>query len=164
MQSTIVNTATTKTRTGIASIALSVTLWVLQVLLAVVFLAHGWLMVSPPAEMVEMINAQLGVGLRLFIGVAELLAAAGLILPGVTRILPGLTALAAAGLMIVMASATVLHIVRGEVSSAIMAAVLLVLVTVVAYYALEGQADRGARGAHRRGADDCAQGPGKLAA
>ncbi len=70
-------------------------------------------------------------GLRLFIGVAELLAAAGLILPGVTHILPGLTALAA-GLTIVMASATVLHIVRGEVSSAIMAAVLLVLVTVVA--------------------------------
>lgn len=133
MQSTIVNTANTNTRTGVASIALSIALWVLQVLLAAVFLAHGWLMVSPPAEMVEMINAQLGVGLRLFIGVAELLAAAGLILPGLTRILPGLTALAAAGLTIVMASATALHIARGEFSSAIMAAVLLALVTVVAY-------------------------------
>lgn len=133
MQSTIVNTATTNTNTGAASIALSIALWVLQVLLAGVFLAHGWLMVSPPAEMVELINAQLGVGLRLFIGMAELLAVAGLILPGVTRILPGLTALAAAGLTIVMASATVLHIVQGEISSAIMAAVLLVLVTVVAY-------------------------------
>jgi uncharacterized membrane protein YphA (DoxX/SURF4 family) len=133
MQSTIVNQANANTHTGAASRALNIALWVLQVLLAAVFLAHGWLMVAPPAEMVEMINAQLGVGLRLFIGVAELLAAAGLILPGVTRILPGLTALAAAGLTIVMASATVLHIVRGELSSAIMAAVLLVLVTVVAY-------------------------------
>jgi uncharacterized membrane protein YphA (DoxX/SURF4 family) len=133
MQSTIVNKANTNTHTGVASRALNVGLWVLQVLLAAVFLAHGWLMVAPPAEMVEMINAQLGVGLRLFIGVAELLAAAGLILPGLTRILPGLTALAAAGLTIVMASATALHSARGELSSAIMAAVLLVLVTVVAY-------------------------------
>jgi putative oxidoreductase len=139
MQSTIVNTANTKTHTGVASLALNVGLWVLQVLLAAVFLAHGWLMVAPPAEMVEMINAQLGVGLRLFIGVAELLAAVGLILPGVTRILPGLTALAATGLTIVMASATALHIVRGEFSSAIMAAVLLALVTVVAYMRWKGR-------------------------
>jgi hypothetical protein len=50
---------------------------------------------------------------------------------GITRILPGLTALAAAGLMIVMSSATVLHVVRGESASA--AAVLFVLVTTVAY-------------------------------
>ncbi len=133
MESTIVTKTSTKTHTGAASIALSIALWVLQVLLAAVFLAHGWMMVSPPAELVELMNAQLGVGLRMFIGVAELLAAAGLILPGVTRILPWLTPLAAAGLVIVMASATVLHIVRGEFSSAIMAAVLLVLVTVVAY-------------------------------
>jgi uncharacterized membrane protein YphA (DoxX/SURF4 family) len=133
MQSIIVTKSNTNTPATARSIALSVALWVLQVLLAAVFLAHGWMMVSPPAELVELMNAQLGVGLRLFIGVAELLAAAGLILPGLTRILPGLTALTAAGLMIVMASATVLHIARGEFSSAIMAAVLLVLVTVLAY-------------------------------
>ncbi len=64
---------------------------------------------------------------------AELLAAAGLILPGITRILPSLTALAAAGLMIVMSSATVLHVVRGERASAVAAAVLFALVTIVAY-------------------------------
>ena len=102
-------------------------------LLAAVFLAHGVFMVAPPAEMVAMINAQLGEGLRLFIGVAEVLAAAGLILPGVTRILPWLTAAAAAGLMIVMASAAVLHVFRGETSSAITVAVLFVLLAVVAY-------------------------------
>jgi uncharacterized membrane protein YphA (DoxX/SURF4 family) len=111
----------------------SIALWVLQVLLAAVYLAHGWLMVSPPAELVELMNAQLGVALRLFIGVAELLAAAGLILPAATRILPWLTSLAAAGLMIVMASATALHLFKGETSSAISAAVLLVLVAIVAY-------------------------------
>ena len=113
--------------------ALNIALWVLQVLLAAVYVAHGWLLVSPPAELVALMNAQLGVGFRLFLGVAELLAAVGLILPGVTRILPFLTPLAAAGLMIVMSSATVLHLFRGEHGSAVSAAVLFVLVTIVAY-------------------------------
>ena len=112
---------------------MNIALWILQVVLAGVFLTHGGFMVAPPAEMVEMINAQLGPGFRLFIGVAEVLAAVGLILPGLTRILPWLTALAAAGLMIVMGSATVLHLVRGEGGSALTTAVLFVLVTVVTY-------------------------------
>jgi len=132
MQSTTINTAINTTQST-RSRALNIALWILQVLLAVVYVAHGWLMVSPPAELLALMNEQLGVGLRLFIGVAELLAAAGLILPGITRILPGLTALAAAGLMIVMSSATVLHISRGETASAVSAAVLFVLVTIVAY-------------------------------
>src|SRR5262249_31392590 len=97
------------------------------------YLLHGCFMIAPPAEMVEMINAQLGFGLRLFIGVAEVLAAVGLLLPGVTRILPFLTAWAAVGLMIVMGSATILPLFRGESASAVTAAVLFVLVTVVAY-------------------------------
>ncbi|MFA6541897.1 MAG: DoxX family protein, partial [Bacteroidota bacterium] len=58
-------------------------LWVLQVLLAAQFLQHGIIMVFPPAEYVEIMNATLGIGLRYFIGIAELLAVAGLILPGV---------------------------------------------------------------------------------
>jgi putative oxidoreductase len=128
-----VHTATTKTVSPTRSRVLNIALWVLQVLLAAAYVAHGWMMVSPPAELLAMMNEQLGEGLRLFIGVAELLAAAGLILPGITRILPRLTALAAAGLMIVMSSATVLHVVRGENESAISTAVLFVLVTIVAY-------------------------------
>jgi putative oxidoreductase len=131
MQSLTINTTATTTRKR--SRALNIALWVLQVLLAAAYVAHGWLMVSPPAELVALMNEQLGEGFRLFIGVAELLAAAGLILPGITRILPGLTALAAAGLMIVMSSATALHIVRGESESAVSAAVLFILVTFVAY-------------------------------
>jgi uncharacterized membrane protein YphA (DoxX/SURF4 family) len=108
-------------------------LWTLQGLLAVIFLAHGILLVFPPADMVAMMNEQLGVAFRIFLGVAEILAAIGLIAPGVTRILPWLTPLAAAGLMIVMVSATVLHVVRGENSSAVITAVILVLATAVAY-------------------------------
>ena len=131
MQSLTINTTTTTT--GNRSRALNIALWVLQVLLAAAYVAHGWMMVSPPAELVALMNAQLGVGFRLFLGVAELLAAVGLILPGVTRIRPVLTPLAAAGLMIVMSSATALHIFRGENGSAVSAAVLFVLVTIVAY-------------------------------
>jgi putative oxidoreductase len=112
---------------------MNIALWILQVLLAALFLWHGWFFVAPPAEMVEMLNSFLAPGFRIFIGVAELLAAAGLILPGVTRIIPWLTAWAAAGLMIVMGSATIFHLFRGEIGSAISAAVLFVLVTFVAY-------------------------------
>ncbi len=133
MQLTMISKAEKNAQASAPRRAMNIGLWIVQVLLAAVFLMHGWLMVAPPAELVEMMNAQLGVGLRMFIGVAELLAAVGLILPGVTRILPFLTALAAAGLMIVMGSATTLHLVRGETGSAISAAVLFVLVTLVAY-------------------------------
>lgn len=112
---------------------MNIALWILQALLAVYFLWHGWLFVSPPPEMVEMMNASINPGFRIFIGVAELLAAAGLILPGVTRILPWLIPMAAAGLMIVTVSATVLHLVRGEIGPAVGAAVFFALVTVVAY-------------------------------
>jgi putative oxidoreductase len=120
-----------KTRTSIR--VANIALWVLQFLMAALFFWHGQLMVFPPAEMVAMINANIGEGLRVFIGVAEILAVIGLILPGLTRILPWLTALAAAGLMIVMSSATVLHFYRGETSSGISAAVIFLLVSVIAY-------------------------------
>lgn len=112
---------------------LSIVLWVLQVLLALLFLWHGQFMVMPPAEMVAMIDESMGAGLRVFIGVAEILAAIGLILPALTRILPVLTPLAAAGLMIVMGCAAGFHAIRGETSSAISAAVIFLMVTLVAY-------------------------------
>lgn len=112
---------------------MNVALWVLQSLLAVAFLAHGWLLLSPPADMVELMNASIWPAFRIFIGVAEVLAAVGLTLPGITRILPRLVPCAAAGLMIVMIGATVLHLARGEYSSAATTAVLLVVLTFVAY-------------------------------
>ncbi len=120
---------------------MSVVLWILQILLAVVFVLHGWLYVSwSPARAQQMRQRRPNAKpspvppwLRTFIGVAELLAAPGLILPGVTGILPWLTPLAAAGLMIVMAGAVVLHASRREPPSVITTGVLFVLVTFVAY-------------------------------
>jgi len=98
--------------------SMNVSLWVLQALLAVAFLAHGWLFLFPPAEIVDLMNAAIPPAFRIFIGVAEVLAAVGLTLPGITRVMPWLIPWAAAGLMIVMLGATILHGMRGEVGSA----------------------------------------------
>jgi uncharacterized membrane protein YphA (DoxX/SURF4 family) len=107
--------------------------WVLQVLLALAFFAHGCLFLFPPAAIVEQMNASLPRWFQLFLGVAEVLAAVGLTLPGVTRIQPWLVSCAAAGIMIVMICATPYHLMRGEVSSAITTLVLLAMATFVAY-------------------------------
>ena len=112
---------------------MNMTLWVLQALLAVAFLAHGWFFLFPPADMVELMNASIPPAFRVFIGVAEVLAAVGLTLPGITRVLPWLIQWAAGGIMIVMLAATILHGMRGEVGSAITTAILFVVATFVAY-------------------------------
>jgi uncharacterized membrane protein YphA (DoxX/SURF4 family) len=112
---------------------MNIVLWILQVLLAAAFFAHGWLFLSPPPEIVEQMNASLPRWFQLFLGVAEVLAAVGLILPGLTRIMPWLVTWAAVGIMIVLASATVYHVVRGEISSAGITLVLLGMATFVAY-------------------------------
>jgi uncharacterized membrane protein YphA (DoxX/SURF4 family) len=108
-------------------------LWILQVLLAAAFLAHGLLFLSPPPEIAVQMNQSLPRWFQVFLGVAEVAAAIGLILPGLTRILPVLVTWAAVGIMIVMISATVWHIARAEYSSAAITMVLLVMATVVAY-------------------------------
>jgi putative oxidoreductase len=112
---------------------MNILLWVLQVLLALAFFAHGCLFLFPPASMVAQMNASLPRWFQLFIGVAEVLAAVGLTLPGVARIQPWLVSWAAAGIMIVMICATTFHLMRGEVSSAITTFALLAVATFVAY-------------------------------
>lgn len=111
---------------------MNIVLWVLQVLLAVAFLAHGGLFLFPSPEMLELMKP-IPPAFRIFLGVAEVLAAVGLTVPGVTRILPWFVPCAAAGLMIVMIGATILHAIRGEVGSAITTTILFVLLTFVAY-------------------------------
>jgi hypothetical protein len=108
-------------------------LWVLQVLLAAAFLAHGLMFLFPPAEIIAQMDASIPRWFQLFLGVAEVAAAIGLTLPGVTRVMPWLVSWAAVGIMIVMISATIFHIVRGEFSSAVITAVLLVMASYVAY-------------------------------
>jgi len=112
---------------------MNVVLWILQVLLALAFLAHGWMFLAPPPEIAVQMNANLPRWFQLFMGVAEVAAAVGLTLPGLTRILPWLVTWAAVGVMIVTVSATVFHLMRGELSSAATTFVLLDLATFVAY-------------------------------
>ena len=112
---------------------MNIVLWVLQVVLALAFLAHGGLLLFPPAAIVDQMNASLPRWFQLFLGIAEILAAVGLTLPGVTRIQPWLVSYAAAGIMIVMVCATVFHLMRGEVSSAMTTVVLFAVAMFVAY-------------------------------
>ncbi len=112
---------------------MNIVLWILQVLLALAFLAHGWLFLTPPPDIAVQINASLPRWFQLFLGVAEVLAGVGLILPGVTRIQPSLITWAAVGIMIVTISATVFHVARSEMSSAAVTLLLFVMATFLAY-------------------------------
>jgi len=115
---------------------MNVVLWILQVLLALAFLAHGWLFLAPPPEIAAKMNETLPRWFQLFLGVAEILAGVGLTLPGITKIKPWLVAWAAGGIMIVMVAATVFHVMRGEISSAVVTLVLLAMASFVAYMRL----------------------------
>ena len=112
---------------------MNVTLWIVQVLLALAFVAHGVMLLAPPPEIAVLMNEVMPRWFQVFLGVAEVLAGVGLTLPGLTRIMPGFVPAAAAGIMIVMVAATVLHLQRGEYSSAAITVVLLLLATFVAY-------------------------------
>jgi putative oxidoreductase len=112
---------------------MNVTLWILQALLAAAFAAHGWMLVSPPPELLPIMNEQLGVAFRLFLGVAEIAGAVGVLLPAMTRRLPWLTPVAAGCLAFVVASATVLHLVRSEISAAVSTTILFLVAAFVAY-------------------------------
>lgn len=112
---------------------MNIILWILQVLLTLAFLAHGFMFLWPPPEVVDQMNASLPRWFQVFLGVAEVLAAIGLTLPGLTRIRPELVPAAAAGVMIVTVSATALHLWRAEYSSAAITLVLLLMAAFVAY-------------------------------
>jgi putative oxidoreductase len=110
---------------------MNIVLWIVQILLAIAFFAHGLLLLFPPAEIAKLMDASLPRWFQLFLGWAEILAALGLTLPAVTRIQPWLVVWAAVGIMIVMVSATYYHIVRGE--SAVATLILLAMAGFVAY-------------------------------
>jgi hypothetical protein len=88
-------------------------------------------LVLPVEEMTKQIPLP-GLFLR-FIAVCEVLGAIGLILPGLLRIRPGLTALAAAGLVVIMIGATVLTLATAGVAMALFPLVVGLLCAFVAY-------------------------------
>jgi uncharacterized membrane protein YphA (DoxX/SURF4 family) len=112
---------------------MNIVLWILQVLLALAFAAHGWMFLAPSPEIAVLMNESLPRWFQVFLGIAEILAAIGLTLPGLTRILPQAVVWAAVGIMIVMVAATIWHLVRNEISSAAITFVLLAMATFLAY-------------------------------
>jgi len=113
---------------------MNVALWIVQVLLALLFLfAGGTKFAMSIQEMTSQMPFPLpGLFLR-FIGVCEILGAVGLILPALLRIRPGLTPLAAAGLAILMIGATVISVLGGQVAPALFPLAVALLSAYVAY-------------------------------
>ena len=110
----------------------TVLLWIIQGLLALVFMFAGVMkFVMPIEEMTKQVPLP-GLFLR-FIGVAEVPGAIGLILPGLLRIRPGLTPLAAAGLAIITVGATVVTLMIGGGATALFPLVVALLSAFVAY-------------------------------
>ena len=107
--------------------------WVMQAVLAVVFLAHGLTFLFPPAAVRKILKQMpFSTGFLRFICVAEILAAFGLTLPGLTGIPPSLTPLAAAGLVPIASGAALFHLSRREMPPALVTTVLFALAVFVA--------------------------------
>jgi len=107
-------------------------LWIIQGLLALLFLfAGGTKLVLPIEDMTK--DIALPGGFLRFIGVAEVLGGLGLILPGLTGIRPQLTPLAAVGLAIIMIGAVGIAFATGGFATALLPLVVGLLLAFVAY-------------------------------
>ena len=122
-------------------------LWIVQVLLALLFLFAGGAKLALPLEAMKGPVALPGWFLR-FLGVAEVLGALGVILPGLLRIRPGLAPLAAAGLTIIMIGATVITLAAGGVTPALVPFVVALLSAFVAFGRWRLAPHRGRSGSH----------------
>lgn len=113
---------------------MNILLWIIQILLALLFIFSGSMKF---VMSVQQMNEQAPValpGLFLhFIGVCEILGGFGLVLPALLRIKPGLTPLAAAGLAIIVAGATVITLMGPMKAMALVPFITCVLCIFVAY-------------------------------
>ncbi len=116
---------------------MNIVLWIIQALLALLFLFAGGTKLVLPIQVLNSMGSPNQVhlpGLLLkFIGLCEVLGALGLILPGLLRIRPGLTPLAAVGLSIIMIGAVVLTIIGDGLSAALAPLITVLLLAAVAY-------------------------------
>ncbi|MFC4114953.1 DoxX family protein [Nonomuraea zeae] len=115
---------------------MNVLLWILQVVLAAVFAGLGTLKCIRAKEKLEPMlpwTADFSAGTVRFIGLAELLAALGLVLPAATGVAPVLTPLAGTGLALIMVLAAVTHLRRKEPAAIVVNAVLFAAAAAVAW-------------------------------
>ena len=110
-------------------------LWVLQVVMSLVFLGSGVSHITLPPDLPANFAWMYDIAPvpNTVIGVLELAAALGLILPGVTRIQTRLTSLAALGLMLTMIGAVIFHVPRAEFSNVTFNVIFFVMASIVAY-------------------------------
>lgn len=110
-------------------------IWIVQALLAVIFLLAGAMhaLRYEAAKKTLPWVKDLPRGVVMLDGTMEIIGALGVILPRLTDILPVLTPLAAAGLAVVMAVAMSLHVRRKEYSAVAMTGLLFLLAVFVAY-------------------------------
>lgn len=97
---------------------LRASLWISQIVLAVVFAIAGGMKASMPMyKLARSMGsvAMLPEALVRFIGLCELAAAVALIVPSAFRIVPRLTPMAAFGLASIMALAMGFHLMRSEI-------------------------------------------------
>jgi uncharacterized membrane protein YphA (DoxX/SURF4 family) len=115
---------------------MNIVIWIVQGLLAAIFLMAGIMKSTQPKEKLSKnmawANDVSASNIKL-IGVLELLAVIGLVLPHITGILPWLTPLAAIGLVLTMIGAIIVHAKRNENSAIGINIVLLLLAAFVAY-------------------------------
>ena len=112
---------------------MNVGLWVLQIFLGLFMaVASGLPKLIIPIEQLPMPIPVPG-PLLTFIGVAEIAGGLGLILPGLFKIRPGLTPLAAAGLSLIAIGGMAYQIAAGEPGNAVFALVIAVLCAFVGY-------------------------------
>jgi putative oxidoreductase len=114
----------------------NVALWAIQVLLALLFLLVGVMKLATPYEALAA-SADwvrfLPPWLVLFIGVAEVAGALGIVLPAATGIRRELTPLAAGGLALIMVLATLFLVSVGQAALAPPNLVILALALIVVY-------------------------------
>jgi DoxX-like family len=109
-----------------------IALWIVQGLLAALFLFAGGVKLVLPAEALVG-PVPIPVAFLRFIGVCEVLGAIGLILPGLLKIRPGLTPLAAAGLVVIMIGATVTGLMGGMVVASLISFTAGILAAFIVY-------------------------------
>ena len=108
-------------------------LWSIQGLLAALFAFAGGVKLVLPVEAMQQGPMALPGPFLRFIGVAEVCGAVGLILPWALRIQPRLTPLAASGLLVIMAGATLITAIGGQLGAALFPFAIGALLSVVAY-------------------------------
>jgi hypothetical protein len=108
-------------------------LWIIQWLLALVFLFAGGAKLALPVDELTRQMPMLSGGFLRFVAVCEVLGAIGLILPGLLHIRPGLTPLAAAGLVVIMIGAVTVTLITGGGATALIPFATGCLAAFVAY-------------------------------